>query len=197
LRCTVNCSSRRRGTPIFISPLLTRKRRSASSKNPSRRIALRRRAPEFRRCVLESCESQNLPVSDEEMARMRTKKPRRKPQGRPVSSVLRTRQGVRRPRRLRESYRYYERGNALKRADSDYGRTYRTQHATANRHLHSRVLRRPPGLGRDGWRSDFHRGTAPLRLDADRANPCLSFASRGTLELADILRIVHDCRGGP
>ena len=79
-----------------------------------------------------------------------------------------------------ESFRYYQRGNALKRAELDLpAGAHRAQYAAAKGGLHAAVLRRT--RAKRGCRSqpDIHRGAAPRRIDAARANPCLALKRRG------------------
>ena len=67
-----------------------------------------------------------------------------------------------------ESWGYYERGNALKRAESRYRPELdRTQHREPEGGLHAEILRAAPGLWRREHGADLHRRTSPFGLDAD------------------------------
>ena len=95
-----------------------------------------------------------------------------------------------------ESYRYYERGNALKRADSDYRpepieRNTRLQIATCTREFFDAR----PGWGATAGDPIFIVGLP--RSGSTLIEQILASHSQveGTLELADILRIVHDLQG--
>ena len=95
-----------------------------------------------------------------------------------------------------ESWRCYERGNALKRSESRYRPEVIENNTRKQIEICTpRVLRGAHGLGRAGRRSDLHPRTATLGIDA--LDQILASHSRveGTQELADIQRFVLDLQG--
>ena len=75
-----------------------------------------------------------------------------------------------------ESFRFYARGNALKKAESTYqpDRRARTHGARQIEALHARVLRGAARLGLPMRPTDLHRRHAARRLDAARADSRLA-----------------------
>ena len=78
-----------------------------------------------------------------------------------------------------DAWRYYERGNALARAQHHYrADVFETNTRLQKRGLHARVLRRAHGGGACPTRSDLRGRPAARGLDPDRADPGVAFAGR-------------------
>ncbi len=141
----------------------------------------RRRPARFRRRLLEPRQPQDLPLRRRrDRANAAAEAAPATSLGRPHPSLLRARQGVRGSRRFRESWRYYARGNALKRAES----RYRPEVFETNTRLQTAVC--TPAFFADACaagasprRSDLHRRPAAIGLDAARADPRIALAGRG------------------
>ena len=109
------------------------------------------------------------------------RRPRRRPRwSTATTSASRSARRWRTAASIAESWRYYERGNALKRAES----RYRPEIIETNTRQQIAVctpdfFAAPRRLGRSAARPDLHPRPAALRLDPARADPRLAFAGRG------------------
>jgi tetratricopeptide (TPR) repeat protein len=94
-----------------------------------------------------------------------------------------------------ESFRYYERGNALKRAESRYRPEIIETNTRQQIEVCTRgILRRAARLRRARSGSDLHRRPAALRLDAAGADPGLALAGRRHAGAGRHPQIVRSCR---
>ena len=170
------------GAPICTCRSPIASRRSGDSRRPSRLIAPLRLPARILAMPIGVSRTSRPIALRTRRSRACTARKRRRPPGSSIAIISASRSA--RPSRTgastQESFRYYERGNALKRSES----RYRPEPFERNTRLQSEVctrgvLRGPRGLRIPERRSDLHRGTAPRRVHTARADPRLAFARRG------------------
>ena len=139
-------------------------------------------AARFRRRLLEPGQSQNLSLHrrrDRAHARRGSVRQRLR-WWTALISALRSARRWRIAARSPNPGIYYERGNALKRAESRYRpEIIETNTRRADRDLHAGLLPAPRRLGRCAPRPDLHPRPAAVRLHPARADPRLPFPGRG------------------
>ena len=183
LPCTASSCAGRPPTPTCICRSRTHRRRSASATRRSPPTVARPQSPAgLRRCVLEPRQSQDLSLhgrragADARPAGRR----RRSASWIAFTCVLRSARRWRIEGSFAESFRYYELGNALKRAES----RYRPEIIENNTRQQIEVctpefFAEPSRLGCAGRGSDLHHRPAALGLDAARTDPGVALAGRG------------------
>ena len=180
--------------PICTCRSRMRSRHSAGSPRRSSPTARPRRCSRLRRCVLEPREPQDLPVHGRaRSSACARRKPRRPLARRPLSPVLRARQGARGRARVRRVLPLLRARQRAEEAESRYQPECIGAHAAhAGAGVHAGVLRGAPGCGLRPAPDPIFIVGLP-RSGSTLLEQILASHSQveGTMELADIPRLVQ------